>query len=432
MNLTVTKNNKKKIQIKNVISSKKIKKKIFKKLLLLKKNTIIDGFRKGKAPIQLIKKKFKKNIIKEILEKIINKNFLKYIKKKNIKKYSNVQYFLEKYKKGIDLNYTIEFNINYHMLLKKLKKIKLCKLNIKVKKKDINKLILNFQKNISKWISKDGLIKEHNKVYINFKLLSKNKKVIIKKNNFQIIMNKNFLLKKIYKKLINKKKNDKIIVKIKFSKYHPEKKITEKINFFIIKILKIKKKENNKINFKKIQNLGLQIKNIKELKKNILLNLKEESKKITEENLKNQFTKKWNKIFKKKFSKQEKINQIRIIKKNIFLKYKKQNNIFKKSYNINIIKKSKIELKTNYILNKIITNESLFISNQVIKQIYQQTIKNFYKNKLDKTEKNILKNNIRKILLINKAFSFIFKYTFIKNKNCSFNKAFKIHKNIQL
>ncbi|WP_343187685.1 trigger factor [Buchnera aphidicola (Periphyllus koelreuteriae)] len=434
MNSIKLKKNNKEIIINKKIKSEKIEKKINKKLIFLKKTYIIDGFRKGKAPIKLIEKNFKDNIIKDVLNKLIHTSFLKILKKKKIKKYSNLKYFLEKYKKGKDYNYTIKFNITKNKLLNKLKLIKINKLNIKITNQDIDTIFLNFKKNLSKWVNTKKPIKENDKVKIKFKLISKNKKIILKKNNFIIFIKKNFLLKKIHKKIIGKKINDKIKVKIKFSKYHPEKKIIEKKNIFLIKIIKIKEKKEKKINFNKLKKLGIKEKNIQELKKNIYINLINEAKKMEEKYLKNEFIKKWIKINKKSFSKQKILNFIKNIKKYIYLKYKNNKNIFDKSYNKNIKKEALKKIIINNLIQKIIKKESFYISKKLIKKIYKQTKNQFKKNK--KKENHIKKrkilSHIKKILLIEKAFYFIFNHILIKEKQCNFIKALKKIKNIIL
>ncbi|CAL4323277.1 Trigger factor [Buchnera aphidicola (Periphyllus testudinaceus)] len=429
MNSIVLNKNLKKIEINNTLSSKIIEKKVKKKLLFLQKTKIINGFRRGHIPIKLIKEKFEKNITQEILKEIIYKNFLKEIQKKNIKIYKNVQYFLKKYKKGKNFNYKIQFDSIKNLLQEKLKLIKINKLKIKITNKDVNKVLLNFQKNISNWTTKKTKILENDKINIKFKLISENKKNTIKNDNFVIFVNKNFLFKKIYKKIIGKKKNDLIITHITFSKYHPYKKISLfKKCKLLIKILKVQEKKIQNIDFKKIKNLGIKEKNVQDIKKNIYLQLKKESKKITYENLKNKFIKKWIKICKKKFSNLKKMKVIKNIKKYNLLKWKKNKNIFFKKHNKNIKKESKKILKINYLINKIIKQESLSISNKSIKKIFKQ----FKQNNYETQKKHKILNKIKKFMLTEQAFNFIFNNIIIKEKRCTFRKAFKKTKNVKL
>jgi trigger factor len=432
MNINLIKKNYKNIEIKNVISSKKIEKKVQKKLKKLKKTVSVQGFRQGKTPNQIIEKNFRNDVLHSVLKKFIDKHLQDIIKKKKIKKYSNVQYLIKRYKKGRDFNYTLKFKIISNKLIKKLKLITLKIPKIKIKKSDILKTILNLQKNITNWSIKKNKIKENDKVKIKYKIISKDKKIVLKENNFSILINKSLLFKKMYKNILNKKIQDKFKIKKKFSKYHPEKKISGKTMFINIKIENVKEKKVEKIDFKKIKNFGIKEKNLMELEKNVYKILKKESQKISREYLKKQFIKKWIKIniekIPKKIIKKEKKN----LYKNYLFQYKKDKNIFSKKYDKNLKKKCKIKLIIQNLIYQIITQESLEVSKKLIKKIFKQEQKNLYSNQFLKNKKikkkEILKN-IKNFLLVEKAFNFIFKNVSLKDKKTNFSKILeKINK----
>ncbi|WII23586.1 trigger factor [Buchnera aphidicola] len=429
MNTTLIK---KKIEIKNTIPSKKIEKKIRKKLSILKKTVFINGFRQGKTPNKIIETNFRNDVLNNVLKKILKKRFKKIIKQKKIKKYSNVKYFFEKYEKGNDFNYTLKFDVISNKLIKKLKLIKIYKPKIKIKKSDVKTTILNLQRNIVPWTTSNKLIKKNDKINIKYKILSINKKIILQKKNFSMFINKNFLCKKIYKNILKKAKNEQFKIKYKFCKYHPEKKISGKTVILNITINKIKEKKIKDINFKIIKNFGIQEQNLKALKKNIYKILKKERKKISQEYLKKQFIKKWIKLYTKKIPKKQIKEEIQKIYKENLLDYKNDKNIFKKKYQEDLKKKCHNKLTIQILFNKIISTESLSISQKLIKKIFQETKKNLPKNGFSKKKKiykkNIL-NNIKNYLLIEKTFNFIFKNVSLKEKKIKFKKILKQIKN---
>ncbi|CAL4323279.1 Trigger factor [Buchnera aphidicola (Chaitophorus sp. 3695)] len=427
------------IQKKYIISTSDIEKKINKKLLDLQKKIVINGFRKGKVPKKIIEERYKNNIFNKILKKIIHKNFIQLIQKKNIQNYKNIKYSFGKYTPGTDFNYTIKFDVILDKLIQQFKLITLYNLNIYISEENINQVILNFQKNISNWKVKNTAIKKNDKVTINYYLKLKNHNInILEKENFLIFMNKNFLLRKIFYAVIEKKIGDQITLNIDFSKYHPEKKIAGKKTTILIKIINVQEKKIKKINFKKFKKFGFIEKNIEELKKNIYIQMQEESKKITREYLKKQFIKKWIKIkkIKKYLKKNNKITPI--IKKNIFKyketflsQYKKNKNIFEKLYNKNIHKASQKKSIIDILIKKIIHKKSLSISQKLIKKIFKSTSEDFLKDKQKNTvvNKKIIIQHIKNFLLQEKAFNFIFKNVVIKNKKIDFKNALKKNKN---
>ncbi|MCW5197524.1 trigger factor [Buchnera aphidicola] len=430
------------IKKKYIISTNNIEKKIQKKLLNLQKKIVINGFRKGKVPKKIIEENYRNKIFNKILKKIIHQNFIKLIQKKNIQNYQNVKYFFGKYIPGTDFNYTIKFDVILDKFIQKLNSITLYNLNINISKKNIDQVMLNFQKNISPWQEKNESIKKNDKVTINYHLTLKDNNIkILKNKKLSILMNKNFLLKEIFYSIINKKKEDLITTNIKFSKYHPEKKIAGKKVTVCIKIVNIKEKKNQKINFKEFKKFGFIENNIEELKKNIYVQIKEESKKIAREYLKKQFIKKYinTKDIKKYIDKNNEI--ISMIKKNIFIykeklgsQYKKNQNIFEKLYNKNIIKASKKKAIINILIKKIILEKSLSISQKLIKKVFKNTIQNFSQKdkKNNIINKKIIIQNIKNFLLKEKAFNFIFQNVVIKNKKIDFKKALKKNKKTYL
>lgn len=423
------------IKKKYIISTSYIENKIYKKLSILQKKIVINGFRKGKVPIKILENYYRDDIFYKILKKKMHKNFIKFIQKKNIQNYKNVKYNFKKYILGTDFHYTIKFDVVLDKLIKKLKSIILYKLEIYISKRNIEKVMLNFQKNISNWVKKKSEIKKNDKVTIKYQLKSKNNNTnILKNKKYSILVNKNLLLKKIFYSIIGKRIGDSITINIHFSKYHPEKKISGKKITILMKIIDIQEKKEKKINFKKFKNFGFIEKNIIELKKNIYVQLKEECKKITREYLKKQFIKIWIKINKKKIYLNQNNKILFMIRKyslkykeQFISQYKKNKNIFEKLYNKNIYKISIKKTIINILIKKIISEQSLFVSQKLIKKIFKNAKEKFLKKheKNNKVNKKIILKNIQNFLLREQAFNFIFKNIIIKNKKIDLNSALK-------
>ena len=70
-----------------------------------RKEVKIEGFRKGKAPIPLIKKMFGNKIENYLIDKLVNKHYLQAIKKENIAPLSEAKLNSVKYNKEEGLNF---------------------------------------------------------------------------------------------------------------------------------------------------------------------------------------------------------------------------------------------------------------------------------------------------------------------------------------
>ncbi len=99
-----------KIQVKGKIPAEKINEKFLEEYKNLRKKVNIKGFRKGKVPLQYIKKLYKDSVkldvlektLNEALEKIIKEKEIKYIDDPNVKEVSEID-------EGKELTFTVEF-----------------------------------------------------------------------------------------------------------------------------------------------------------------------------------------------------------------------------------------------------------------------------------------------------------------------------------
>ena len=60
----------------------------------------LPGFRKGKAPISIVKKKYESNVISEVIEKIVEKNTKKLLDEKKLKPFRQPKVEVKKYEKN--------------------------------------------------------------------------------------------------------------------------------------------------------------------------------------------------------------------------------------------------------------------------------------------------------------------------------------------
>ena len=64
----------------------------------------LPGFRKGKAPLNIVKKKYENNVLSEVIEKIVEQNTKKLIDEKKLKPFRQPKVELKKYEKKSTCN----------------------------------------------------------------------------------------------------------------------------------------------------------------------------------------------------------------------------------------------------------------------------------------------------------------------------------------
>ena len=121
-----------------IIPSSSINPKLEEKYTNLGKNLKIPGFRQGKVPINIIKKRFSQSVISETLDTIINDNLRKALFEKKIKPSVQPSVNIEKYEEGEDLFLKVVIQKMPELKDIDLKSISLEKSTLNIREEDVN------------------------------------------------------------------------------------------------------------------------------------------------------------------------------------------------------------------------------------------------------------------------------------------------------
>ena len=235
----------------------------------------IPGFRKGKAPLNIVKKKYESNIISEVIEKLVEQKTKSLIEEKKLKPFRQPKIEIKKYEKNQPIEISIKIDLEPEIKVFPFKDLNLIKRSIELDKKTIDENYKNFidsQKHYHA-ITSNRPLEYSDKIITNITSEDKSIPEFLKfQENLSIITDSDYqVLPDISKKLIEKnvKIGDKI--KLKFNLKEILKTKTKKEVEFIIEIVSIEHCHNFEVNedFLKKNNL----KDKKELENNLKLNL---------------------------------------------------------------------------------------------------------------------------------------------------------------
>ncbi|CAL4324738.1 Trigger factor [Buchnera aphidicola (Eriosoma grossulariae)] len=254
MHVVITKKEACKHCMKITMSSKIIKENIKKKLIKIQKETSINGFRKGKVPLSIIKTNHINVVENNIIKELMQKKFLKTIQKNNINVIGKPIYTIKKYQPDLIFTYLIDFETypEFNLKYPKIKNIK--NLSIKITEEDIKKFIENIEnKKKEIWNTVQRPIIKQDLITINYKISIDNK-IIHKytKTNFKFIIGNNYLLPIIEKKILKNENKNKIIIETTFPNYHCDNFIQGKTAKISLDIQKVEEKQ--KYSLKSISN----------------------------------------------------------------------------------------------------------------------------------------------------------------------------------
>ena len=236
----------------------------------------IPGFRKGKAPISIVRKKYEDNIISEAIERLVQDKTKNLLDEKNLKPFIQPRVDLKKFEKNQPIEVEIKINLEPEIKLKDFKKIDLTNYEINLDKQIIDKNYKEFLNNQKKYtpITNSREIKKTDRVILN--LSSENETVpdfLKSQKNLPIIINSELqILPDLGSKLLSKKlkKGDKDKIDLDISKSIKSDK--EFIADFDIEIVEIEESAPFKVDKEFLEKNGL--KNEEELKNNLENNLK--------------------------------------------------------------------------------------------------------------------------------------------------------------
>ncbi len=203
----------------------------------------IPGFRKGKAPLNIVKKKYEDNVLNEVIQKVIDTNAKKLIDEKKFSLFRAPKVELSKYEKNKPITINLKLDLKPEIKLKDFKDLKINKYEIKLGKKEEENQFKNFiasQKNFKK-IESSRQVKNTDKVIVNFKSAQEDLPEYLKsQKNFPIDLEfDDGILPNLNKELISKKVKvgDKLDLEINLSKILKDDKYNKTtFNFEIISI----------------------------------------------------------------------------------------------------------------------------------------------------------------------------------------------------
>ena len=252
----------------------------------------LPGFRKGKAPLSIVKKKYENNILNEVIEKIVEENTKKLLEEKNLTAFRQPKVEIKKYEKNKPVEISIKIDLDPEIKISSFDKIEIINRSIDLDKKSIDNNYQNFvdsQKHYHK-ISDNREVKISDKIIVNIStedslvpdfLKSQKNHPIVTDSEYQI-------LPEISSKLIDKKAKIGDKIKLNFdlkkvlnkTKKYPVDFFIEIISIEHVHDFKVTKEFLEKNNFKDEKQLESHLKNnllnqyqniLKEIQKKVLM-----------------------------------------------------------------------------------------------------------------------------------------------------------------
>ena len=242
-----------------LIDKKTIQKKLDDRLIELKSEVSLKGFRPGKVPPAVIKSQFGKAVYGEVIDKLLKESSAKALSEKKIKTVGQPKIDLKTFGEGKDLNYELEVHSLPEIKLKSFDNFKATEFKIKVEDSIIDNKIKELATQHKSFTDKKDDEKAENQNQVTFDYsatVDENKFEGSEGKGVKLELGKDLFLKGFDKQLIGVKKNDIKIINAVLPANHPKKELANKETKFECKILNIKKSNQTKIDDNFAKNMG--------------------------------------------------------------------------------------------------------------------------------------------------------------------------------
>lgn len=392
-----------------------------KEIIKIRKNKIINGFRKNKIPLDLIKQKYKKLIQKKVINKIIYKNFNKIIEDKKINIINQPKIIINQYKENDDFIYSIYFQSIPKIDINQIKNITIKKLSITNNEEDLQHYIEYIRKNHITWEETQDTIKKNDQITIKYHIKYNENNTLIKtdKKIFTFINNKKKIIPQIYKNIMNKKKGDIFFFTMKLPSNYSLSALQRKNIKIKIQIIQIQRKKiiYSQKQFIEYLNKHFKTTDTKKVYSILTSKLEEEKNYIIHKYINNQIKEKIIKLYNLDIPKKIIKNEIKIIQQKLHEKYNQQYEyIFQLKYHKNINSTIYKKFKLEFFITSIINHYDIIVNKKEIQK---------YTRNMPLNQKKTIVKNIYNILLNDKVNKTLLKIFKIKKYPCSFQKIIK-------
>ena len=150
------------------VPADQIESEINKRLQQAAKSVRINGFRKGKVPLKVVKQRFGAGVRQEVVGEVMSRSFYDAVRKEDVKPAGQPSIEPKQMEEGKDLEFVATFEVYPEVTLSEFSDIEVTRLTADVTEADIDKMIEVLQKQQATWEDTKRKTKKGERVNINY------------------------------------------------------------------------------------------------------------------------------------------------------------------------------------------------------------------------------------------------------------------------
>jgi len=260
-----------------------IQKQVKTKLNSAQRSAKIKGFRKGKAPIDVVKKMYEPEIRQDVINDSVIKKFYELVEEKNFKPVGRPNLVPERIEMEKDIIFKATFEVYPEISLGNLSRLSYTKAVSSVAEEDVSKAVENIRKRMCTWEPKVGNSSSGDQIKIDFVgKIDEEEFEGGSAKDFAVEIGSKSMIEGFEDGLIGLKKSDNKDLNLTFPEDYGKTELASKKVVFNVEVKEVLKPKLPALNEEFFKSTGLEAKNTNEFKKEIKNKLDEDLKNIIE------------------------------------------------------------------------------------------------------------------------------------------------------
>ncbi len=254
----------------------------------LAKTQRMNGFRPGKIPLNVIKKRFGQHVRQEVVSEVMQRSFYEAVLQEKLQPAGAPHIEPVKMEEGQDLEFTATFEIYPEIEVANLDKIEIEKVVSEVGDEDLSKMIDTLREQQANWVEVKRKSKEGDQVNIDFVgTIDGEEFAGGKADGFDLELGAGQMIPGFEDQLIGSKAGDELELKVTFPEDYQNKDVAGKEAVFATTVNLVNKKEPLKMG-ELAEKLGIEDGSVASLKADIRKNMERELSQVLKNKVKEQ------------------------------------------------------------------------------------------------------------------------------------------------
>lgn len=271
------------------IQADAIKKAMHSELITTAKKVRIDGFRKGKVPLNIVEQRYGASLLHDTLSELMQKNFFDAIIKSSLEPAGAPIYKPNEYKPGEDFTFTAEFEIYPQVELKDIDSIEIERPVTELNDTDVDTMIETLRKQQANWKEVDRPIQNEDRAILDFTGTIEGKEFDgAKATDFALVLGQGRMIPGFEEAILGRKAGEAFDIDVTFPEnYHVEQIKGQAAKFSSI-LKRVEELELPELTEEVIKRFGIAAGTIEGLKAEVRRNMERELKSAIRGRIKNQ------------------------------------------------------------------------------------------------------------------------------------------------